>query len=160
MGDGRSVGAGRGGLPRPLFGRKLVCRAIPEIESGFPSGKFRHPLMAPAGRFPITYNAMAPANDMRDLPVTPQRAGASDAPVHVQHRAVGVIDWLFRVPLSGKLLGANFLVAMIALASLFFARIGGETLTESLVVSVAAVVFSIAANIALVSVALRPLREL
>lgn len=67
---------------------------------------------------------------------------------------------MFRVPLSGKLLGANLLVALIAVASLFIARPLEETLTSSLVVSVAAVVFSIAANIALVTVALRPLREL
>ncbi|MHB8838020.1 MAG: sensor histidine kinase [Gemmatimonadaceae bacterium] len=67
---------------------------------------------------------------------------------------------MFRVPLSGKLLGANLLVALIALASLFIARSTNESLTENLVVAVSAVMFSIVANIALVTVALRPLREL
>lgn len=113
-----------------------------------------------AGRFPISYNAMVPVKEVRDLPVTPPSAGAPEVRTNVRLPGLGVVNWLFRVPLSGKLLGANFLVALIALASLFFARISGETLTESLVVSVAAVVFSIAANIMLVTVALRPLREL
>ncbi len=74
--------------------------------------------------------------------------------------SAGWLDVVFRVPLSGKLLGANLLVGLIAMGSLFFARNSGETLTQSLVVAVAAVAFSIVANIALVTVALRPLREL
>lgn len=65
-----------------------------------------------------------------------------------------------RVPLSAKLLGANLLVAVIALSALFISHTPGETLMRSLVVGVSAVVFSLAANFVLVTVALRPLREL
>ncbi len=84
--------------------------------------------------------------------------GETRVPVAVRHTRW--TDRVFRVPLSGKLLGANLLVAVIALASLFIARSTNESLTENLVVAVSAVMFSIVANIALVTVALRPLREL
>ncbi len=94
------------------------------------------------------------------MPLTPQAPSGTDerVPMTIRHRTW--FDRFFRVPLSGKLLGANLLVSVIALASLFIARSPSETLTESLVVAVAAVGFSIVANIALVVVALRPLREL
>ncbi len=94
------------------------------------------------------------------MPLSQQSMPGADVrvPMTIRHRSW--FDRVFRVPLSGKLLGANLLVALIALASLFIARSPNETLTESLVVAVSAVVFSIAANIALVAVALRPLREL
>lgn len=103
---------------------------------------------------------MAPTREITDI-VSPQptmQEGETRVPLAVRH--THWVDRVFRVPLSGKLLGANLLVALIALASLFIARSTDETLTESLMVSVSAVLFSIVANIALVTVALRPLREL
>jgi signal transduction histidine kinase len=103
---------------------------------------------------------MVPTREITDTtaPQTEMAGGETRVPLGVQHTRW--VDRVFRVPLSGKLLGANLLVALIALASLFIARATGESLTESLVVSVSAVLFSIVANIALVTVALRPLREL
>ena len=99
----------------------------------------------------------------RELPnatlPSPSERGA-DARVQMGAPHTGWRDRLFRVPLSGKLLGANLLVAVIALAALFVARAGHKDVSESLLVPVSAVVFSIGANIALVTVALRPLREL
>jgi signal transduction histidine kinase len=65
-----------------------------------------------------------------------------------------------RVPLSAKLLGANLLVAFIALAALFIVHTPHETAFEILAVPAAAVVFSMVANAVLVTYALRPLREL
>jgi len=116
--------------------------------------------MARAGRFPITYNVMSVAKAIHDAPITPHATRGANARDQMGLRSAGWMDRLFRVPLSGKLLGANLLVGLIALASLFFARTSSETLTQSLVVAVSAVMFSIVANIALVTVALRPLREL
>lgn len=101
--------------------------------------------------------------NLRELTALSSPAKASqetDAHVPMSVSHTNWADRVFRVPLSGKLLGANLLVAVIALASLFIARTPNETLTESLAVSVSAVVFSIVANIALVTAALRPLREL
>lgn len=100
------------------------------------------------------------AKEIHEHPVTPRSARGADGRAHMSAPVAGWVDRIFRVPLSGKLLGANVMVGVIALASILFARSGGETLTESLAVSVAAVSFSIVANIALVTVALRPLREL
>jgi len=65
-----------------------------------------------------------------------------------------------RVPLSSKLLGANLLVASIAIAALFVAHTPHETAFETLAVPAAAVLFSLMANAVLVWYALRPLREL
>jgi signal transduction histidine kinase len=100
------------------------------------------------------------AGEFHDTTVTSQlvREGGARASSSVPSR--GVVDWIMRVPLSAKLLGANLLVAVIALASLFIAHSPGETLRQSLVVAVSAVGFSLAANFVLVTVALRPLREL
>ena len=103
---------------------------------------------------------MAPTREITDI-VSAQptmQDGETRVPLAVRHTRW--VDRVFRVPLSGKLLGANLLVALIALASLFIARTTDESLTEALMVSVSAVLFSIVANIALVTVALRPLREL
>jgi signal transduction histidine kinase len=72
----------------------------------------------------------------------------------------GIVDRIIRIPLSAKLLGANLLVAGIALASLILAHGPGENFRETLLVPAAAVLFSLAANVVLVTVALRPLREL
>jgi signal transduction histidine kinase len=71
-----------------------------------------------------------------------------------------VVDIVMRVPLSSKLLGANLLVAGIALAALFIVHTPHETTFETLAVPAAAVVFSLVANAVLVWYALRPLREL
>lgn len=103
---------------------------------------------------------MPPTNELQDAPILPQSARGSGSHIRVSIPATAIFDRIFRVPLSGKLLGANLLVALIALASLFVAQQPGETPTESFTVAVSAVVFSIVANIALVTVALRPLREL
>lgn len=94
------------------------------------------------------------------MPLAPQTMQGERlyAPMAVRHQ--GWLDRIFRVPLSGKLLGANLLVAVIALAAPFIAITPTETARESLVVAVAAVLFSIVANVILVMVALRPLREL
>lgn len=94
------------------------------------------------------------------MPLAPQPVPGGEVRVPMTVRPRTWFDRFFRVPLSGKLLGANLLVAIIALASLFIARTPSETLTQSLVVAVAAVGFSIVGNVALVVVALRPLREL
>lgn len=71
-----------------------------------------------------------------------------------------VVESIMRVPLSAKVLGANLLVAVIAIGALFIAHTPGETLTQSLTVAVLAVGFSLVANFVMVSIALRPLREL
>ena len=97
--------------------------------------------------------------NLKEFTALPPSASASpgaDTHVPMSVPQTGWTDRVFRVPLSGKLLGANLLVAVIALASLLIARSPNETLTESLAVSVSAVVFSIVANIALVTVRARP----
>lgn len=72
----------------------------------------------------------------------------------------GALDAVMRVPLSSKLLGANLLVAIIAIAALVIVHTPHETAFETLAVPAAAVVFSLIANAVLVWYALRPLREL
>lgn len=116
--------------------------------------------MVGAGCSPISYSVMPLAGEFHDTTVTSQlmREGSARASSSMPRR--GLVDWIMRVPLSAKLLGANLLVAVIALASLFIARTPGETLMQGLVVAVSAVLFSLAANFVLVTVALRPLREL
>jgi signal transduction histidine kinase len=103
---------------------------------------------------------MPPTREIHDAPHPPQQLRGKGAHVSVGVNATDFLDLIFRVPLSGKLLGANLLVAVIALVSLFIGRTSSETPTENMVVAIAAVVFSIVANISLVTVALRPLREL
>lgn len=103
---------------------------------------------------------MSSLREITDIASPQQTMGEGETRVPVSVPHTRWVDRVFRVPLSGKLLGANLLVAVIALAALFIARSPEESLTESLVVSVSAVLFSIVANIALVTVALRPLREL
>ncbi|MBM3908074.1 MAG: hypothetical protein FJ363_08335 [Gemmatimonadetes bacterium] len=103
---------------------------------------------------------MPPVREIADFAPTQHTTPGANTRVPIGVRHTAWSDRVFRVPLSGKLLGANLLVALIAMASLFIARSPNETLTESLVVSVSAVLFAIVANIALVTVALRPLREL
>ena len=100
------------------------------------------------------------AQAIHDASATPRDSQGEMARVSLSVPPTGWMDRLFRVPLSGKLLGANLLVALIALASVFIARTPHETIKQSVVVAVAAVAFSIAANIWLVWVALRPLREI
>lgn len=103
---------------------------------------------------------MSLPQEFHDTTVTPRSARGNGAHAPAPPLSGGVVDRLMRVPLSGKLVGANLLVAFIALAALFIAHHPGETLRESLVVAVSAVAFSLAANFILVTVALRPLREL
>ena len=116
--------------------------------------------MVRAGCSPISYSVMPLSGEYYDTTVTSQlvREGRARPSASVPSR--GLVDWVMRVPLSAKLLGANLLVAVIALASLFIAHTPGETLKQSLIVAVSAVGFSLAANFVLVTVALRPLREL
>jgi signal transduction histidine kinase len=106
--------------------------------------------------------AHAPAGMPGSVPTSAPASAPASAPMAVPMSAPhsGIVDRIMRVPLSGKVLGANLLVALIALLSLFIAHKPGETLTQSLVVAVCAVGFSLVANIILVTVALRPLREL
>ena len=103
---------------------------------------------------------MVPTREITDTTSPAQAMHRGETRVPIGVRRTRWVDRVFRVPLSAKLLGANLLVALIALASLLIARSAGESATESLVVALSAVIFSIVANIALVTVALRPLREL
>lgn len=103
---------------------------------------------------------MSLPQEFHDTTVTPQVAPGNGTRPRGQAPRGGLVDRIMRVPLSGKLLGANLLVATIALGALFVAHTPGETVKQGLVVAVAALLFSLAANILLVSVALRPLREL
>ena len=116
--------------------------------------------MVGAGCSPISYSVMPLAGEFHDTTVTSQLVREGGARASSSAPSQGLVDWIMRVPLSAKLLGANLLVAVIALASLFIAHTPGETLRQSLVVAVSAVGFSLAANFVLVTVALRPLREL
>ncbi len=95
-----------------------------------------------------------------ELPSLATSAQQDESRVPLTARRTNWADRVFRVPLSGKLLGANLLVALIALAALFIAHAPEGDVTETLLVPILAVLFSIGANIALVTVALRPLREL
>jgi len=116
--------------------------------------------MVGEGCSPISYSVMPLAGELSDTTVTSQLLREDGVRLSRAAPRRGVIDWIMRVPLSAKLLGANLLVAVIALGALFISRTPGETLMQALVVAVAAVVFSLAANFVLVTVALRPLREL
>ncbi len=116
--------------------------------------------MVCAGCSPISYSVMPLAGELSDTKVPSQLLREDGVRLSRAAPPRGFVDWIMRVPLSAKLLGANLLVAVIALSAMFISHTPGETLMQSLVVGMSAVVFSLAANFVLVTVALRPLREL
>ena len=105
----------------------------------------------------VAPRATVPDPRMTDMPTT--RAGSATTPASrvARHTLVGHV---LRVPLLGKLLGANALVAGVAVA--VAARVLHDTPSGErlLVVGLAALAVAVAVNIALVAAALRPLRAI
>ncbi len=103
---------------------------------------------------------MSLTKDLHESPLASPLLRGTGSHTAVAPPSRGILDLVMRVPLSAKLLGANLLVALIALAALWLAHTPRETTFEILAVPAAAVVFVLVANVVLVTVALRPLREL
>src|SRR5688572_30733366 len=70
------------------------------------------------------------------------------------------VERVLRFPLAGKLVGANVLIVVIALATAFLLHGSGPRDREMLAVLGLALAAGLAVNLALVTVALRPLRAL
>ena len=81
--------------------------------------------MVGAGCSPISYSVMPLAGEFHDTTVTSQLVREGGARASSSAPSQGLVDWIMRVPLSAKLLGANLLVAVIALAALFMAHARG-----------------------------------